>query len=241
MSFVYALLDNKGVRYIGKSVNVRLRLSEHWRARNKRAYPVYSWLRKQKTLQWTVLEFSVDKALLNEMERKWIALFRPTGLLLNLTEGGEGTLGRTHSAETRRRIGQSKIGKSYGVGRKMSEAQKQKLRNKVITEEARLNYSAAQKRRMQRPEERQKCLQRLEHYRQAKRKAISCSNGQTYASIREAARVLNIPSSNIISVLKGRYKQAYGYTFSYLEQVSRDEDCVRVPCEMNERLKGESE
>lgn len=217
MSFVYALLDNKGVRYIGKSVNVRLRLSEHWRARTRKTYPVYNWLRKQPGLWWTVLEFSVDKALLNELERKWIALFRPTGLLLNLTEGGEGTLGRTHSAETRRKIGQSKIGKSYGVGRKLSEEQKQKLRNKVVTEKARLNYSAAQKARMKRPEERQKCLENLERYRKTRCKAISCSNGQTYASIREAARVLNVPSSNIISVLKGRYKQAYGYTFSYLE------------------------
>lgn len=222
MSFVYALLDNKGVRYIGKSVNLRHRLSEHWRTRNKKDYPVYRWLRKQTSLCWTVLEFSVDKALLNELERKWIALFRPTGLLLNLTEGGEGTLGRTHSAETRRKIGQSKIGKSYGVGRKMSEAQKQKLRNKVITEEARLNYSAAQKRRMQRPEERQKYLEHLEQYRKTRRKAIRCSNGETYASIREAGRILGIPSPNIICVLKGRYKQAYGYTFSYVSETNEE-------------------
>ena len=222
MSFVYALLDNKGVRYIGKSVNLRHRLSEHWRTRNKKDYPVYRWLRKQPGLWWTVLEFSIDKALLNELERKWIALFRPTGLLLNLTEGGEGTLGRTHSAETRRKIGQSKIGKSFGVGRKLSEAHRAKLRSRVVSEEARLNYSIAQKKRMQKPEERQKYLEHLEQYRKTRRKAIRCSNGQTYASIREEGRILGIPSPNIICVLKGRYKQAYGYTFSYVSETTEE-------------------
>lgn len=222
MSFVYALLDNKGVRYIGKSVNLRHRLSEHWRTRNKKDYPVYRWLRKQPSLWWTVLEFSIDKALLNELERKWIALFRPTGLLLNLTEGGEGTLGRTHSAETRRRIGQSKIGKSYGKGRKLSEVHRAKLRNKVVTDETRLKSSIAQKRRMQRPDERQKYLRHLEQYREKRKKAIYCSNGETYVSIREAARILGIPSPNIICVLKGKYKQAYGYTFSYVSEIEKE-------------------
>lgn len=222
MSFVYALLDNKGVRYIGKSVNIRHRLSEHWRTRNRKDYPVYRWLRKQESIQWAVLEFSIDKSLLNELERKWIAIFRPTGLLLNLTEGGEGTVGRRHSAETRQRISQANKGKRSNLGRKMSEEQKQKLRNKVVTDEARLHYSAAQKKRMQNPEERQKYLKHLESYREKRKKAIRCSNGQTYASIREAARILEIPSPNIICVLKGRYKQAFGYTFSYVDQQTKE-------------------
>lgn len=220
MSFIYALLDNKGVRYIGKSVNLRHRLSEHWRTRNKKDYPVYRWLRKQPSLWWTVLEFSVDKALLNELERKWIALFRPTGLLLNLTEGGEGTLGRTHSAETRKKIGQSKIGKSFGVGRKLSEAHRAKLRNKVVTDETRLKSSIAQKKRMQILEEREKYLKKLEQYREKRKKPIRCSNGQVYTSVREAGRSLGIAYPNIICVLKGRYKQAYGYTFSYVDDDS---------------------
>jgi len=221
MSFVYALLDNKGVRYIGKSVNLRHRLSEHWRSRYRFNYPVYRWLRKQPSLWWAVLEFSIDKAALNDLERKWIALFRPTGLLLNLTEGGEGTLGRTHSAETRRKISEAKIGKRYNIGRKMTQEQKEKLRNKVITDEARLNYSKAQKRRMQNPEERKKYLDKLAQYRETRKKAVYCSNGQTYASIREAARELNIASPNIICVLKGRYKQANGYTFSYVTDTTQ--------------------
>lgn len=222
MSFVYALLDNKGVRYIGKSVNLRHRLSEHWRTRNKKDYPVYRWLRKQPNLWWTVLEFSVDKALLNELERKWIALFRPTGLLLNLTEGGEGNLGWTPTAETRRKIGLANKGRQSNLGRKMSEEQKQKLRNRVITEETRLNYSVAQKKRMQDPEERQKYLNHLERYREKRKRPIRCSNGQTYASIREAGRILGIPSPNIICVLKGRYKQAFGYTFSYVDETNEE-------------------
>jgi hypothetical protein len=147
----------------------------------------------------------------------WIAVYSLGNRLTNMTKGGEGTVGRFHSEETRKKISQANKGKRSNLGRKMPEEQKAKLRNKVVTEEARRNYSVAQKRRLQRPEERQRHLSDLAKHRETTKKSILCSNGIVYESIREAARQLNIASPNIIAVLKGRYRQAKGLTFDYIE------------------------
>lgn len=53
-----------------------------------------------------------------------------------------------------------------------------------------------------------------------RKKAIYCLENDTiYKSITECAKELNIPISTIINVLKGRQKQAKGYTFRYANQI----------------------
>jgi hypothetical protein len=160
MNIIYALCDptTQEVRYIGKSVKGMCRPKSHWNERTKtrfKTYRLYRWLNKlSEPPTIRVLEVCETKEELSLREMLWIAVYSLGNRLTNMTKGGEGTVGRFHSEETRRKIGESKIGKSYGKGRKLSEEHKQKLRNRIITEEARRNNSAAQKRRMEKPEER---------------------------------------------------------------------------------------
>ena len=221
MNIIYALCDpaTEEIRYIGKSVRGIYRPQSHWYNRVKPKYKTYRLYRWLNTLSEPpivkVIEICETKEELSAREMLWIAVYSFNDRLTNMTKGGEGTVGRFHSAETRRKISEANKGKCSNLGRKMSEEQKQKLRDKVITEEARKNYSIAQKRRMKKPEERRKLLVGLEKQRELRKKPILCSNGKVYESVREAARQLGIASPNIIAVLKGRYKQAHGYTFKY--------------------------
>lgn len=224
MNIIYALRDSETneIRYIGKSVKGIARPREHWRVRHKPKYNtmhVYRWLRKcinPPIVQ--ILEVCQTKSELSIREQIWIAVYSATGRLTNMTKGGDGTVGKRHSEETKQKLSLAKKGKPSPLrGKKMSEEQKAKLKNKVVTDEARKACSKAQKRRMQRPEERQKVLIELEKQRELRKKPIICSNGVIYESVREAARQLNVASPNIIAVLKGRYRQAHGYTFKYVE------------------------
>ena len=53
-----------------------------------------------------------------------------------------------------------------------------------------------------------------------RKKAIYCLENDTlFKSITECAKELNLPISTIINVLKGRQKQAKGYTFRYTSQI----------------------
>lgn len=54
------------------------------------------------------------------------------------------------------------------------------------------------------------------HYKRTEKKIVD-SNGVHYSSIKEAASILGISSSNIVKVLKGVYKKSKGLTFEYVE------------------------
>jgi hypothetical protein len=65
-------------------------------------------------------------------ERKFIAQYGRkdlgTGVLRNMTDGGDGILGHKHSEETKKKIALARLGKPTNKGKKMSEEQKEKLR-----------------------------------------------------------------------------------------------------------------
>jgi hypothetical protein len=75
-----------------------------------------------------------------------------TGILRNLTDGGDGSSGAIHSDETRRKISESKQNPSQETRRKLSEANKGKIRS----EETRRKMSEARKRRTHSEETRRK-------------------------------------------------------------------------------------
>ena len=51
-----------------------------------------------------------------------------------------------------------------------------------------------------------------------KSRSVQCSNGNIYRSTREASRELGVDNSSLNKVLKGKRKQAGGYTFKYAEE-----------------------
>ena len=61
---------------------------------------------------------------------------------------------------------------------------------------------------------------RIERFIKSKSISIYCiERDKFYNSIKQASKELNIKSENIIQTLKGRQKQAKGYTFRYANQV----------------------
>lgn len=113
---VYALFSSEKpteIRYIGQAVDLKKRIYNHSHsARKGQQQPVYDWMRSIKKAGFKVLiRVLVKNAIYNQTEQQMIRKYKPTGLLLNLTDGGEGALGRTLSEETRKKISIANSGK----------------------------------------------------------------------------------------------------------------------------------
>lgn len=113
---VYALVSSEKpdeIRYIGQAVNLKNRIYNHrYAARKGQRQPVYDWMRSVKERGFKVMiRVLVRDAIYNKTEQELIAKFKATGLLLNLTDGGEGALGRTLSKDSCQKIAAANTGK----------------------------------------------------------------------------------------------------------------------------------
>lgn len=89
---IYALTERDGrVRYVGKTVNLKRRLSGHIRDAFRKSLPVNNWVAKR-LLQGLGFDAKVLElcSLQNwqEREKHWIAFHRSSDFLLNVAEGG---------------------------------------------------------------------------------------------------------------------------------------------------------
>jgi len=140
--YVYAYLRKDGTPYyIGKGSGDRA-----W-AKHK-----YIGVPKNKS-QIVILEYNLTEIGALALERRMIAWYGRkdtcTGILRNMTEGGDGVLGHKHSEETKRKIAESRKGHPTNLGRKMSESQKEKIRQantgKIMPAQFGQKISAAKK------------------------------------------------------------------------------------------------
>lgn len=133
-----------GKRYIGRSINLSKRFLDH---RNDLDANVHS----NRFLQWDWIFYGIknfnfylieecdpDNDKLNECESFWIKKLdtkSPDGY--NLTDGGDGTLGRFHSEETRKRISESLLNKKiiYSEDRKREISERNKRLGKWFGED----------------------------------------------------------------------------------------------------------
>ena len=132
------------------------------------------------------------------------------------------------------------------AGQPVSEARKEALQNlhaTPFTEEERSKMSASALERWAKPEERQAQAHRLTGHKQsqetknrraaslrgrkhdperieksaaARRRPIKDQHGHVYAGVNAAAKQLGLSAGNISMVLKGKYKQTGGLTFTFL-------------------------
>lgn len=166
---IYALVDPRdgAIRYVGRSSSGLQRAQAHSTASHKiRNDHCHRWVAalardglKPGISILEELSESVDvDALLNIRERWWIAEFRRRGArLTNLTDGGEGQLGRRLSEESRRKISLAQQGKkrdpcSEERRRRISEARRGRpqppsviaaLVGRTLSPEAKLKISVA--------------------------------------------------------------------------------------------------
>lgn len=156
----YCSCDDK-IRYVGKTVQ---NVDKYIKSAAKNSLvneiyrPVDCWMKKHQELGHQIKYVILEEVYggWEEAETKWI-LFYMNDSLLNLTLGGEGSLGWNPSPETRSKMSMGKIGKS------LSESHKRKLsevgRGQKRTVEARANMSKAQKGKYVSEETREKLRQ----------------------------------------------------------------------------------
>lgn len=129
-NIIYALQhDSSKHVYIGKSTSGLCRPRNHGRPsvlKNRPHLPVVRWVKKLQSRGYAyniiILEECTTPEELYVAEQYYIALFRWMNMsLLNCTDGGEGTIGRKHSQETRDKIA------AKAMGRMPSEETRKKI------------------------------------------------------------------------------------------------------------------
>ena len=120
MYYVYAYLREDGTPYyVGKG--------QADRAWQKHKYHKVPSDDKIVILESDLIEtdaFKLEQHYIQKYGRKDLG----TGILRNMTNGGDGIPGHKHSEETKKKIALARIGKPTNLGKKMSDEQKEKLR-----------------------------------------------------------------------------------------------------------------
>ena len=108
-TYVHRRANSGVIFYVGKGTGRRASFTydrnPYWRnVANKHGFVV------------EIVAYFYEETDAFEHERELIAGLRATGVkLANLTEGGEGTVGRIHSEETREKIRRAALGRKYSV------------------------------------------------------------------------------------------------------------------------------
>jgi hypothetical protein len=141
MYYVYAYLREDGTPYyIGKG-------------QGNRAWQKHRYHKVPENNKILILESNLTEDMAFQLEQKYITQYGRkdigTGILRNMTDGGDGIVGHKHSEETKKKIALARLGKPTNLGKSMSDAQKQKLRKhnlgKVVSIETGQKISEAKK------------------------------------------------------------------------------------------------
>lgn len=222
-NIIYALCERSGeVRYVGKSTSGIKRPRDHLRPSKyeKLDQPVYRWIRKRAKQDYRpiikILAVLDNPEELFEEEIFMISYLKSLGAnLLNMTDGGEGALGRVNSAETKQKM--SEVRKAAFKDPTQAVIYAEALKKNMANPDTRRKMAEGCQKRWADPEEKAKQSARKKGCRQYHyEKPIVDQNGAVYESVSIAAKTLNIPRTSISSHLQGRAKHARGYTFNYL-------------------------
>lgn len=145
ISGIYVILNTKnGKVYLGKARDIPSRWKDHRRSLNggyhynlylQRAWNKYG----EEAFKFCKLEYCPADRL-DERERHHIAIYKARGLCYNIADGGDGGSGVKHSADTRARMSESKMGdKNPNFGKQPSEATRQRM-SKATKGENNPNY-----------------------------------------------------------------------------------------------------
>jgi len=214
---VYGLKDplSNQIRYVGKSSNYLYRPKEHLKERSwygplKDTY-LYRWVRKLVAKghypEIVILETAAPEVLADR-ERYWIKNMRDNGVTLcNLTDGGEGCLGRKVSEVTKGRISKAH------AGRKLCEEHRRALSLAKIGRPSNKSGTKLS----------QKSIEIIRS-RARKKKVICVETKEVWESAAELCRELKYSKSVLLKHLNRssrRYRKPYenvrGLHYEYLE------------------------
>jgi group I intron endonuclease len=221
-NFVYGLIDSRNgqLRYIGATTRGVQRLWEHFTLSRKDPNThKQNWLKSLAKFglrpEVEVIEETKLASEVFELERFWIEYYKRLDCkLLNITGGGEGAYGYKHSLASKRKMSESKKGikrrpRTLEHKQKLSNA----LRGRKLSDSAKINMRRARLGRKFKPliDEHRNKISRANGGR-----SIVDQKSVTYPSVRQAARSLNLDSSAISKVLKGKGSNTKGYVFNYV-------------------------
>ena len=160
--YIYTLAEptTGEIRYVGKTNNLKTRFYNHLKASRKNY--LSSWIKSLKSKQLKPIMEVVEECEINEwefLERYWISQFKAWGFsLTNLTEGGEGIYGYSHTDSAKEKMSESRKGKStiwsigrtpWNKGKNYSEEEKKQMseqqKGKKHSEETKKKFSESRK------------------------------------------------------------------------------------------------
>jgi group I intron endonuclease len=212
---IYKAEFANGKVYVGQAMSFNKRITHHrWRVNSDTPESknlFYNAWRKHGEPTFSVIEF-VSKEALGDRERWWINHHKANVVEhgYNLTKGGEGSLGRKLSDETKAKISKANTGK---LGPTFSEEVIRKLkvcaRRRKLTENSIARIRAS---KLGKPLSKEQKLK----IGVAGSKPIERSDGKLYLNMVEAAKDVNSHPNCVMRVLSGKFKQHKGFSFTYI-------------------------
>jgi len=206
ISYVYGLFSSRDsvIRYIGYSYQPKERLSDHIKESRRLMYHRHKWIQKEILegfkINYNILGLAKNENI-GELETKFIKEFKQKGFnLVNGNEGGKGGLFNP-TPEVRAKLRETKLGNSWNIGLKRSEETVQKIKDKLTgqkrtpeqVERIRLsqigNIAPKYKNRLLTEET---LIEIFRLYNEFK-------------TVKEVSKILNLPKSNVTSVLYSDY------------------------------------
>jgi hypothetical protein len=227
--YIHRKATNGEVFYVGKGVGDRSHVfstRSDWWKRTAEKHGVIVEVVSDNLQEWYAFELEAE--LISLYGRKDTG----DGPLVNMTNGGEGASGHSHSEETRFKISIANSGKSRSdetkrklailsrgntnmLGKTLSEETKAKLSllniGKKHSVESKLKMALASKGRTHTEEAKQKCKKANE----VRMKQVVRSDGIVFTSVSDAARSVDGCQPNISAVITGKRKTAYGYGWEF--------------------------
>ena len=221
-----------GKRYVGQTIRkFEYRQAQHKKDSKRLDLKFYRAIRKYgwDNFNWAVIVEGVeDIDSLNRLEQYWIKELDTFKNGYNSTTGGEGYI---VSAETKKKISESRKGKHFSeeTKKKMSESQK----GKHLSEETKKKISESHKGKHLSEETRRKLSESQKGEKAHNWGKTGANNPLSrpvlqldketgtviaeFAGVREAERVTGINKGRISIVCKGKGKSAGGYRWKYKE------------------------
>lgn len=215
--------DNSDWYYIGKTNNIKQRLSNHIYNSIKKSTFIANWLKKhKKEAKIIILEDNLTEDEAFNFEKWYIELFKSWGLkLMNHTLGGEGISGYNHTLTTKLKISQIHKNKLYSdeTRDKMS---KSKLKEKHFKYNKNLDENIKQKMSISSV----KINKKIKAYNLL---------GEYIGEFNNTSEVKNtllknikLTTGDILSVCNRKQKTAYGYIFQFSDDNKIEELLINL-------------